>query len=102
MRRLITTLVTCGALLTSVASAQAVIKDPVQALKAVLGSGDGVRFTETTTLLGAGEPAERRRTGTFEGKIWWKDRHQSHLWHTELLGYDEQLVNRPSPRPWPP
>ncbi|WP_344487218.1 hypothetical protein [Nonomuraea monospora] len=146
MRRLITTLVACGALLAGTAFAQAEIKDPVQALKAVLASGNGVRFTETTTLLdGADERAERRRTGTFEfdagghvkaldvtttggeygrervigfnhdiggtayrsgglltqwlrkGKTWWKDSHQMHLWHTELLGYDEQLVNPAEP-----
>lgn len=28
-----------------------------------------------------------------KGKTWWEDRHQLHLWHTALLGYDEQLVN---------
>ncbi|GAA4508177.1 hypothetical protein GCM10023096_09110 [Nonomuraea ferruginea] len=31
------------------------------------------------------------------GNDWWKDSHQSHLWHTELLGYDEQLVNPAEP-----
>ncbi|WP_346109549.1 hypothetical protein [Nonomuraea maheshkhaliensis] len=28
-----------------------------------------------------------------KGKTWWKDSHRSHLWHTEMLGYDEQLIN---------
>ncbi|MEV0236381.1 hypothetical protein [Nonomuraea sp. NPDC050786] len=146
MRRAITPLVTCGALLAGAASAQAVTKDPVQALKAVLAAGHGMYFTETTTFLdGADERAERRRKGVFEfdakggvkaldvtttggeygrervigfnhdiggtsyqsgglvakwlkkGKIWWKDSHQLHLWHTELLGYDEQLVNPAEP-----
>lgn len=32
-----------------------------------------------------------------EGNVWWEDSHQSHLWHTELLGYDEQLVNPAEP-----
>ncbi|AQZ61511.1 unnamed protein product [[Actinomadura] parvosata subsp. kistnae] len=139
-------LVACVALLSGAASAQAGTKDPVQALKAVLGPGEGVHFTETTTLLdGADERAERRRKGTFvfdakggvealdvtttggehgpervigfnhdiggtgyqsgglvgkwlkKGKTWWKDSHQLHLWHTELLGYDEQLVNPGEP-----
>ncbi|MGN9789225.1 hypothetical protein ACTMTF_48095 [Nonomuraea sp. ZG12] len=142
MRRVITTLVACGALLTGAAPAQAVTKDPVQALKAVLASGHGVHFTETSTLLdGIVEQPERRRKGVFEynakggvkaldvtttggehgrervigfnhaiggtgyrsgglmgkwlkkGETWWKDSHQLHLWHTELLGYDEQLIN---------
>ncbi|WP_431912676.1 hypothetical protein [Nonomuraea jabiensis] len=146
MRRMITTLVACGALLAGAAPAQAVTKDPVQALKAVLASGHGMYFTETTTLLeGADERAERRRKGVFEfnakggvkaldvsttggergrervigfnhdiggtsyqsgdligkflkkGKTWWKDRHQLYLWHTQLLGYDEQLVNPAEP-----
>ncbi|WP_156325276.1 hypothetical protein [Nonomuraea sp. SBT364] len=142
MQRMITTLVACGALLAGAAPAQAVTKDPVQALKAVLATGRGVHFTETTTLLdGADERVKRRRKGLFEfaarggvkaldvtttggeygrervigfnhdiggtsyrsggrigkwlkkGKTWWEDSHQLHLWHTELLGYDEQLVN---------
>ncbi|MGW2222050.1 hypothetical protein ACWCSD_44285 [Nonomuraea sp. NPDC001684] len=146
MRRMITTLAACAALLAGAAPAQAVSKDPVRALKAVLGAGHGVRFTETTTLSGgAGERAERRREGVFafdaqgrvkaldvtttggehgrervigfnhdiggtsyqsggfigkwlkKGKSWWKDNHRLHLWHTELLGYDEQLVNPAEP-----
>ncbi|MFB9203767.1 hypothetical protein ACFFV7_21430 [Nonomuraea spiralis] len=146
MRRMITTLVVCGALLTGVAPAHAVIKDPVQALKAVLAPGRGMHVTETTTLMeGAAERTERRREGTFafdaegritaldvrttggeygperaigfnhdiggtsyqsggrigkwlkKGKTWWKDSHQLHLWHTELLGYDEQLINPAEP-----
>ncbi|QYC41725.1 hypothetical protein Nocox_20585 [Nonomuraea coxensis DSM 45129] len=32
-----------------------------------------------------------------KGKTWWKDSHQMHLWHTGLLGYDEQLVNPAEP-----
>ncbi|WP_327589047.1 hypothetical protein OHA25_20060 [Nonomuraea sp. NBC_00507] len=28
-----------------------------------------------------------------KGKTWWKNSHQLHLWHTELLGNDEQLIN---------
>ncbi len=32
-----------------------------------------------------------------KGKTWWKDSHQLHLWHTDLLGYDEQLVNPAEP-----
>ncbi|MEU8323618.1 hypothetical protein AB0C33_35080 [Nonomuraea sp. NPDC048881] len=57
-------------------------------MKAVLAAGRGMRFTETTTLSGgAGERAERRR----------KDNHRLHLWHTELLGHDEQLVNPAEP-----
>ncbi|MFI7107452.1 hypothetical protein ACIBK9_14155 [Nonomuraea sp. NPDC050227] len=32
-----------------------------------------------------------------KGKSWWKDNHRLHLWHTELLGYDEQLVNPAEP-----
>ncbi|GAA3585836.1 hypothetical protein GCM10022419_079870 [Nonomuraea rosea] len=143
MRRLITALVVCGALLTSAALAQAEAKDPVQALRAVLAAGRGVQFSETSTLAdGAGE---RRRRGVFEldakgavkaldvtitggehgperaigfnhdiggtayrsggrigkwlrkGKTWWKDAHQLHLWHTELLGHDEQVVNPAEP-----
>ncbi|GGP14150.1 hypothetical protein GCM10012278_68790 [Nonomuraea glycinis] len=136
----------CGALLAGAAPAQAVTKDPVRALKAVLAPGHGVHFTETATLLdGIVEQAERRRKGVFEftakgdikalditttggedgrervigfnhtiggtsyrsggpigkwlkkGETWWKDSHQLHLWHTELLGYDEQLVNPAEP-----
>jgi hypothetical protein len=143
---MITALVVCGALLAGSASARAVTKDPVQALKAVLAPGHGVHFTETTTLLdGIVEQAERRRKGVFEftakgdikaldvtttggeygrervigfnhtiggtsyrsggplgkwlkkGENWWKDSHRLHLWHTELLGYDEQLVNPAEP-----
>ncbi|MFI7420445.1 hypothetical protein [Nonomuraea sp. NPDC049684] len=146
MRRMIVTLVACAALPAGAAPAQAVSKDPVQALKAVLAAGHGMHFTETTALSDdAGERAERRRTGVFEldakggvkaldvtttggeygrervigfnhdiggtgyrsggligkwlkkGKTWWKDSHQLHLWHTELLGYDEQLVNPAEP-----
>ncbi|MGW0484634.1 hypothetical protein [Nonomuraea sp. NPDC003214] len=146
MRRLIISLAALGALLGGAAPAQAVAKDPVQALKAVLGPGRGVSFTETATLAdGAFEQAELRRRGAFEldaegrvkaldvtttggehgperaigfnhriggtsyrsgglvgkwlkkGKTWWEDRHQMHLWHTELLGYDEQLVNPGEP-----
>ncbi|MFC4591738.1 hypothetical protein [Sphaerisporangium corydalis] len=146
MRRVIATLAACGALLAGAASAQAMTKDPVRTLKTILAPGNGVRFTETTTLSdGAEELTERRRDGLFEfdakggagaldvtstggehgrervigfeheiggtsyrsggllakwlkkGKTWWKDSHQSHLWHTELLGYDEQLVNPAEP-----
>jgi hypothetical protein len=146
MRKLITALVACGALLAGAAPAQAVTEDPVQALKAVLAPGHGVHFTETTTLLdGAVEQAERRREGVFEfnakggvkaldvtttggedgreraigfnhaiggtgyrsggligrwlkrGTTWWKDAHQLHLWHTELLGDDEQLISPTEP-----
>jgi hypothetical protein len=143
---MITTLVVCAALLAGAAPVQAMSKDPVRMLKAVLAPGHGMHFTETTTLSdGAGERAERRRKGLFEldakggvkaldvtttggeygrervigfnhdiggtayrsggligkwlkkGKTWWKDSHQLHLWHTELLGYDEQLVNPAEP-----
>ncbi|MEU7739839.1 hypothetical protein [Nonomuraea sp. NPDC049158] len=67
MRKMIATLAACGALLAGATPAQAVIKDPVQALKAVLATGHGVRFTETATLLeGVDERAERRREGVFE------------------------------------
>ncbi|MGI5491454.1 hypothetical protein [Microtetraspora malaysiensis] len=146
MRRAITILVACGALLAGAAPAQAVTKNPVQALKAVLAPGHGMHFTETTTFSdGDVERTERRRKGVFEfnakgdvkaldvtttggeygaervigfnhdiggtsyrsgglvgkwlkkGKTWWKDSHQLHLWHTELLGYDEQLVNPAEP-----
>lgn len=146
MRKTITILAACAALLAGAAPAQAVTKDPVQALKAVLAPGDGVRITETTTLLaGTRERAKRRREGVFEfnakgevkaldvttvggeygrervigfnhdvggtsyrsggllrkwlakGKTWWKDSHQLHLWHTELLGDDEQLINPAEP-----
>lgn len=34
-----------------------------------------------------------------KGKTWWKDNHQLRLWHTELLGHDEQLVNPAEPAP---
>ncbi|YCK33919.1 hypothetical protein ACNF49_07420 [Actinomadura sp. ATCC 39365] len=146
MRRMITSLVACGALLAGAPPAQAVTKNPLQALKAVLAPGHGMHVTETTTLLeGADERAKRRRKGIFEfnakgevkaldvsttggeygrervigfnhdiggtsyqsggligkslkkDKTWWKDSHQLHLWHTELLGYDEQLVNPAEP-----
>ncbi|MEV4400234.1 hypothetical protein [Nonomuraea sp. NPDC049607] len=32
-----------------------------------------------------------------DGKTWWKNSHQLHLWHTELLGYDEQILNPTEP-----
>ncbi|WP_146104026.1 hypothetical protein [Nonomuraea solani] len=32
-----------------------------------------------------------------KGKTWWKNAHQLHLWHSELLGHDEQLVNPAEP-----
>ncbi|MFB4262361.1 hypothetical protein [Nonomuraea sp. GTA35] len=32
-----------------------------------------------------------------KGKTWWKNSHQMHLFHTELLGYDQQLVNPAEP-----
>ncbi|MFG1944729.1 hypothetical protein [Nonomuraea sp. NPDC048826] len=32
-----------------------------------------------------------------KGKTWWEEAHQSHLWHTELLGHDQQLVNPAEP-----
>ncbi|MGA4996197.1 hypothetical protein [Nonomuraea bangladeshensis] len=32
-----------------------------------------------------------------KGKTWWKDSHQLYLRHTELLDYDEQLVNPAEP-----
>ncbi|MBB6547495.1 hypothetical protein [Nonomuraea rubra] len=65
MRKMITALVACGALLTAAAPVQAVAaKDPVRALKAVLAAGGGVHITETTTLMeGTDERAERRREG---------------------------------------
>ncbi len=146
MRRTITALVVCGALLACTALAQAAAKDSVQALKAVPAAGRGVHFAETATLLeGSTERGERRREGVFEldakggvlaldvtttggehgrervigfnhdiggtgyrsggligkqlkkGKTWWKDAHQLYLWHTELLGYDEQLINPAEP-----
>ncbi|MEU6715210.1 hypothetical protein ABZ897_27405 [Nonomuraea sp. NPDC046802] len=66
MKKTITAMVTCGALLVTAAPAQAAPKDPVRALKAVLVSGHGVRFTETTTL--SGDPAIKlqSRKGTFQ------------------------------------
>lgn len=146
MRRMITALVTCGALLAGAAPAHAGTKDPVQAMRAVLATGHGVHVTETTTMLdGSEERGERRRKGVFEfdakggvkaldvtttggeygreraigfnydiggrsyqsggftgkwlkkGKTWWRNDHQSHLWHTDLLGYDEQMVNPAEP-----
>ncbi|MDX3099999.1 hypothetical protein [Nonomuraea angiospora] len=32
-----------------------------------------------------------------KGKTWWKNSHQLHLWHRELLGNDEQLINLTEP-----
>ncbi|MEU8317382.1 hypothetical protein AB0C33_03335 [Nonomuraea sp. NPDC048881] len=152
MRNTLMTLVACGALLAGVAPAQAssereVSQDPVQALKSILASGHGVRFTETAIVSkGTKKLTERRREGTFEfnapnggvkaldvtttggahgtergigfnhepggtsyqsggligkwlkdGKVWWENSHQLYLWHTELLGYDEQLLNPTEP-----
>ena len=146
MRRMIRTLVACAALLAGAAPAQAVTKEPVQALKAVLAPGHGMHFTETSTLMdGLVEQAERRRKGVFEfnakgwikaldvtttggehgrervigfnhaiggtsyrsggligewlkkGETWWEGFPPVAPRHTELLGYDEQLVNPAEP-----
>ncbi|MET7339259.1 hypothetical protein [Nonomuraea sp. NPDC005650] len=51
MKKTITALVVCGALLVTAAPAQAAPKDPVRALKAELVAGHGVRFTETSRLV---------------------------------------------------
>ncbi|MBE1586738.1 hypothetical protein ACFPOI_51265 [Nonomuraea angiospora] len=146
MRKTISTLVACSALLAGAAPAQAVIKDPVQALKAVLATGHGVHFTETAAVSdGANKRMKHRRNGFFEfnaeggvkaldvtttegeygrervigfnhneggtsyrsgglvgkrlqkGKTWLKHSHQGYLWHTRLLGDDEQLINPTEP-----
>jgi hypothetical protein len=146
MRKMIPTFVICSALLAGVAPAQAVIKDPVRALKAVLATGRGVHLTEKATVLGGvNARKERRRNGSFEfaakggvkalditttggkhgpervigfnhnengtsyrsgglvekrlqkGKAWLKRTYQGYLWHTRLLGDDEQLINPTEP-----
>jgi hypothetical protein len=66
MKKTITALVACGALLVPATPAQAAPKDPVQALKGKLISGHGVRFTETTTLSGDDKVKLQDRKGTFQ------------------------------------
>ncbi|MCK2214830.1 hypothetical protein MF672_013655 [Actinomadura sp. ATCC 31491] len=67
MRRMIAMMTAAaGALLLAPAPAQAAT-DPVRALKAQLKPGHGVRFTETTTLMGGTtKKVMQRRTGTFQ------------------------------------
>ncbi|MFG1948537.1 hypothetical protein [Nonomuraea sp. NPDC048826] len=66
MRKImITALVACGCLLVGTAPAQAAPKDPVRALKSKLKTGHGVRFTETTVLVGGGKTKIQSRKGTF-------------------------------------
>ncbi|MDA0635595.1 hypothetical protein OUY22_19420 [Nonomuraea sp. MCN248] len=62
----ITALVACGCLLAGAVPAQAAPKDPVRALKSELAPGHGVRFTETTTLVGDGKTKIQSRKGTFQ------------------------------------
>ncbi|MCP2355763.1 hypothetical protein HD597_002783 [Nonomuraea thailandensis] len=146
MRRMITALAVCAALLVAGAPVPAEAEDAVRVLKAVLGPGRGVHFTETATVLdNAGERAGHRRSGVLEtgekGGVkaldvtvtggehgrersigfnhdvggtayrsgglaatllperwtWWKNAHQFHLFHTELFGHDQQLVNPAEP-----
>ncbi|MGV9378761.1 hypothetical protein ACWDRB_23285 [Nonomuraea sp. NPDC003707] len=66
MKKTITVLVTGCAFLVTAAPAQAAPKDPVRALKSKLVSGHGVRFTETTTLIGDGKVKLQSRKGTFQ------------------------------------
>ncbi|MGI5272396.1 hypothetical protein ACQEUU_24795 [Nonomuraea sp. CA-218870] len=63
---MITALVACGCLLAGAVPAQAALKDPVRALKSKLTPGHGVRFTETTTLVGDGKTKIQSRKGTFQ------------------------------------
>ncbi|MGW0811502.1 hypothetical protein [Nonomuraea sp. NPDC002799] len=66
MKKTITALTACGALLVAAAPAQAAPNDPVRALKGKLTSGHGVRFTETSTLVGGGKVKLQSRKGTFQ------------------------------------
>ncbi|MFD1545340.1 hypothetical protein [Nonomuraea guangzhouensis] len=67
MKKMITSLVACGALLVPATPAQATApKDPVQALKSKLIAGHGVRFTETTTLSGDDKVKLQDRKGMFQ------------------------------------
>ncbi|MFB9208734.1 hypothetical protein ACFFV7_46655 [Nonomuraea spiralis] len=65
-KTMITALAASCCLLTATVPAQAAPKDPVRALKAVLTSGHGVRFTETTTLSGGKNNKFQSRKGTFQ------------------------------------
>ncbi|MFG2074730.1 hypothetical protein [Nonomuraea maritima] len=64
MRRTVTTLAACGAVLAAAIPAQAVSQDPVRALRAELQPGHGVRFTETATIV---EGLEERRAEQSKG-----------------------------------
>lgn len=66
MKKTITAMATCGALLVTATPAQAAPKDPVRALKSELSPGHGVRFTETTILSGDPKTKIQSRKGTFQ------------------------------------
>ncbi|MBB5780643.1 hypothetical protein [Nonomuraea jabiensis] len=66
MKKTITALAAGCAFLATATPAQAAPKDPVRALKSKLVSGHGVRFTETTTLVGDGKVKLQSRKGTFQ------------------------------------
>src|ERR1700754_1405690 len=67
MKRVITTLAACGAVLAVAVPAQAAPMDPVRALEAELTPGHGVRFTETVSFVdGLEERPSHKRKGAFE------------------------------------
>ncbi|MFI7618291.1 hypothetical protein ACIBP6_44445 [Nonomuraea terrae] len=67
MKRTVTTLALCGAVLAAAIPAHAASKDPVRALEAKLTPGHGVRFTETATFVdGLDERHAQKRKGAFQ------------------------------------
>ncbi|MFI7615503.1 hypothetical protein ACIBP6_30185 [Nonomuraea terrae] len=66
MKRTITILAACSAVLAAAVPTQAASKEPVRALEAKLAPGHGVRFTGTTTFGdGTEERPVQKRKGTF-------------------------------------
>ncbi|MBF8194016.1 hypothetical protein ITP53_51750 [Nonomuraea sp. K274] len=67
MKKMITLVAACGALMLAAVPAQAAQKDPVSALKAKLAPGHGVRFTDTVTWSdGIDEQGARDSKGAFQ------------------------------------
>ncbi|MEV4799651.1 hypothetical protein AB0K18_06505 [Nonomuraea sp. NPDC049421] len=67
MKKTITVLAACGAVLaTTVPAHAAPVKDPERALKSKLVAGHGVRFTETTVVTGDGKVTLQKRKGSFQ------------------------------------
>lgn len=67
MKKTITLVVACGALMLAAVPAQAAPKDPVSALKAQLVPGHGVRFTDTVTWSDGTDNREARdNKGSFQ------------------------------------